>query len=220
MGLEAALRSGEAVNRQGGEFSEEDQRIFSEGVEALTAGPAAALAANYDFARHQRVLDLGGGTGQFLLAILRRHTALQGTLFELPGAAAVARQRLGGEPEGNRVRVIEGNFLTNPIPAGHDVMLIANVVHLFLPEQNRQLFQRARDAAAEGARLLIVDFVTDSTHTTPMAAALVAGEFLVLAGHGDVYSEEELRAWLQDTGWRPLERTPLGGQSLLTAEAS
>ena len=45
------------------EFTEEDQRIFSEGVEALTARQARALAANYDFSQHRSVLDLGGGTG-------------------------------------------------------------------------------------------------------------------------------------------------------------
>src|SRR5262249_9697575 len=97
--LEEAIRSGQAPNRQGGGFAEEDQRLFSEGVEAFTAGPAEALAAGYAFSTHHRVLDLGGGTGSFLLRVLRQHTGLRGTLFELVGAAAVARQRLSREPE-------------------------------------------------------------------------------------------------------------------------
>src|SRR6516164_8238502 len=75
-------------------FLEEEQRIFSTGVEAFTAGAAVALASTYDFGPHRRLLDVGGGTGSFMIAILRRHPALRGTLFDLPGACAVARQRL------------------------------------------------------------------------------------------------------------------------------
>lgn len=191
MGLEEAIRSGRAPNRQGGGFSEEDQRIFSEGVEALSEGAAQALGDAYDFSRHSRLLDLGGGTGSYLIAVLRRHAELRGTLFELQGAAAVARQRLSGEPEGQRIEVVAGDFFKDPIPAGHDAMLLANLVHLFLPERNRELFRRAREAATPGARLLIVDYVTDPTHTEPLAASLMAGEFLVIAGEGDVYSEVE-----------------------------
>jgi hypothetical protein len=47
----------------------------------------------------------------------------------------------------------------------------------------------------------------------------MAGEFLVIAGEGDVYSEAEVRGWLRETGWRFLERTPLAGPaSLIVAE--
>jgi hypothetical protein len=51
-------------------------------------------------------------------------------------------------------------------------------------------------------------------------AALMAGEFLITAGEGDVYSEEEAREWLEQTGWRFLGRTPLAGPNdLIVAEA-
>lgn len=91
MKLEEAVRTGQTPSQQF-KFTEEDQRLFSEGVEALTAGQAQTLATNYDFSRHRSVLDLGGGTGSFLIAVLSEHSGVQGTLFELPGAVAVARQ--------------------------------------------------------------------------------------------------------------------------------
>lgn len=217
--LEATIRSGQAPNRQGGGFSEEDQRIFSEGVGAFAAVPAAVLAATYDFSQHHRLLDLGGGTGAFPLPALRRHAHLRGTVFELPGAATVARQQLDRVPEGARIEVVAGDFFQDPVPPGHDVIILANVVHVLSPEHNRELFRRARAAATPEIRLLIADFLTDPTHTQPLFAALAAGEFLVMSGEGDVYSEAELRAWLAETGWQPLERTPLTGPtSLLVAQ--
>ena len=213
--LEEAIRSGQAPNRQGGGFSEEEQRIFSEGVGAFAAVPAAALAETYDFRRHRRLLDLGGGIGSVLIPLLRRHAGLRGTLFELPGAAVVARQHLEREPEGKRVEVVAGDFFTDPLPTGHDAIIVTNVIHVFSPEHNRTLFRRARAAATPETRLLIVDLLTDATHTQPVFAALAAGEFLVMAGEGDVYSVEEVREWLQETGWEPLEHLPLTGPTSL-----
>ena len=75
-----AVRSGEG-QAQFGKFDREQQQIFSAGVEALSAPVAASLAATYDFSGHKRLLDVGGGTCSFLLAVLRRYPALLGTLF-------------------------------------------------------------------------------------------------------------------------------------------
>jgi cyclopropane fatty-acyl-phospholipid synthase-like methyltransferase len=144
---------------------------------AFEAGPAHALAESYDFGRHSRVLDLGGGPGSLLVALLRRYAGLRGTVFELPGAAAVARPHVEREPEGKRIDVIEGDFLIDPVPPGHDALVLANVVHVLSEEHNRALLQRARAAVTPGARLLIVDFVTDTTHTQPLFAGSRRGNF-------------------------------------------
>jgi SAM-dependent methyltransferase len=220
MGLEAAVRTGKGQSNLAS-FSAEDQQVFSRGVESFSAPVAAALAQSYDFARHRRVLDLGGGTGSFLLPILRRHTGLGGTLFELPGACAVARQRLAGEPEGARIDVVEGDFLKDPLPKDHDAFLVANTVHALSEGQNRALLKKAREYAPAGARLLLVDLWTDPTRSEPAAAAMMSGEFLVLTGEGRAYSEQEADGWFRETGWRKVERKTLAGPgSLIVAETA
>jgi hypothetical protein len=217
--LETAVRAGEG-QRQFGGFSAEQQQLFSAGVEAFTHASAAALAANYDFGRHRRVLDVGGGTGSFLIPILRRYSALQATLFELPGACAVARQRLAGEPEGRRVAVVEGDFFTNPLPSGHDVLIVANTVHVLSVGHNLDLLKAMRAGVEADTRLLLVDMWMDSTHTQPPAAPLMSGEFLVMSGEGQAYGEDDADGWLGQTRWRKLERRPLAGPaSVIIAEA-
>lgn len=225
MTLEEAVRRGGGVLGELTEvelsFTEAEQQIYSQGVGAITAGTAEALATTYDFSRHRRVLDLGGGTGSFLMAILRHHSGPRTTLFEFPSVAAVARQRLASNPLARRLHIVEGDFFKDPIPDGHDAVIIANVVHVLSPEHNLQLFKRVRARVPDGARLLLADFWTDPTHTQPVFAAIMAGEFMVMAGAGDVYSEEEVRGWLRETGWRALERTPLAGPaSLIVAETA
>jgi cyclopropane fatty-acyl-phospholipid synthase-like methyltransferase len=220
MKLEEVVRTGQALFGEF-QFTEEEQQIFSEGVEALTAGQAHALAVSYDFSRHRRVLDLGGGTGSFLIAVLSEHSGVQGTLFELPGAVAVARQRLTGNPLESRIQLIAGDFFTTPIPAGHDAIIVANVIHLLSPERNLELLRRIRETVSDESRLLLVDLWTDPTHTEPLFAALMAGAFLLRSGEGDVYSEEEIHDWLQSTGWKQLERKPLAGPaSVIVAETA
>ena len=217
--LEEAIRTGRAQGRV--TWPEETQRIVSEGVAAIQAAPSQALPSTYDFGHHRRILDLGGGTGSWLRAILRHYRNLEGTLFELPPAATVARQHLADDPATRQVKIIEGDLFKDPIPAGHDVVLIANVVHLLSAERNLVLLRLIRQCVPDGARLLLADLWTDATHTEPAFAALIAGEFLVGTGEGDVYSEEEARRWLQETGWRALERKPLAGPvSVIVAETA
>ena len=202
-------------------FTTHQQQMFSAAVEVFSAPGAVALAGSYDFRRHHRLLDIAGGTGSFLIAVLQHHNALKGTLFELPGACAVARQRLANEPERSRIDVVEGDVFKDPLPGGHDVVLIANVVHVFSAAHNIELMRKIRAHVMPGARLLLVDLWTDPSHSQPSAAALMSGQFLLTSGEGQVYSEQEADEWLAQTRWKKLERKTLAGPaSCIIAEAT
>jgi ubiquinone/menaquinone biosynthesis C-methylase UbiE len=217
--LEEAVRTGRG-QAQFGKFDQAQQEMYSAGVEALTAPVAAALATAYDFSPHRRLLDVGGGTGSFLLVLLRQYAHLKGTLFELPGACTVARRRLARKPERTRIEIIEGDVFEIPLPSDHDVLLLSNVVHHCSAAQNVELLRKMRATVQSGARLLLVDLWTDPTHTEPTAAALMSGTFLLISGEGQSYSEQEADGWLELTKWRKLERKPLSSpNSLIVAEA-
>lgn len=214
--LETAVRSDAGVPFP---LDEAQQAVMSEGIEAVTSGGARALSGAYPFERHRRLLDVGGGTGSFLTAVLGHRPGLRGTLFEVPEVAAVARQRLDGQPAAARIDVVEGDVLTDPLPPGHDVVLAANVLHIFRPEDNLALLRRVRAGVADGTRLLLVDTWTGEDRSTPLQAALTAGEYLLVNG-GDVYGVADVRSWLEATGWAFVEHRPLiGPGSLIVAEA-
>ena len=107
------------------------------------------------------------------------------------------------------------------LPADHAVLLVANTIHVLSVPHNLELMRKMRATAQKGARLLLVDFWMNPTHTEPPAAALMSGEFLVMAGEGQAYSEQEANHWLGQTGWRKHERKPLAGMSsVIVAEAA
>ncbi len=203
------------------ELDDQQQEVASAGIEAILAGPAAALPRTFDFSLHQRLLDVGGGTGSWSIATVRAYPHLEATVLELPTVAEVARKRIAAAGLASRIDVVVGDAMSGALPSGYDVFLLANLIHYWSPDENRTLLRRVRSAAETGAALLLADFWTDPTHTKPVQAALMAGEFAVHLRNGDVYSVEELRGWLEDTGWRFSQHAPLvGPQSLVVAQAA
>jgi O-methyltransferase domain/Dimerisation domain len=220
MDLETCIRTAKG-DEPGRRASEDEARILTAGVAAATLGSAQALLTSYDWSRHQLLLDLGGGTGSFLRILLGAHRTLRGTLLELPEVAALARSTTLADLAEGRIDILEGSFFERSIPTGHDVVLLANVVHVLSAEQNLELFRRVRASVATGVRLLLVDIWLDPEGTTPSFGSLRSGDLVVLTGEGEFYSAEQVREWLRESGWNPLDQRPLAGPaSLLIAEAA
>lgn len=202
------------------EIDDELVPIMSAGIEAATAGACRALPAAAGLPTASRVLDIGGGTGSWAIALAAADPGLSATVFELAEVAEVAQERLRTTPFSDRIDVCVGDLLDGQLPRGYDAFLMANVVHYFNPEMNQSILRRIRATTEPGARLLLADFWTDPTHSQPLPAALMAGEFAIHMNDGDVYSVEEATAWLAGTGWRLVSHQPLAGPiSLVAAEA-
>lgn len=202
------------------EIDDELVPIMSAGIEAATAGACHALPHVAGLPSASRVLDIGGGTGSWAIALAANDPALSATVFELAEVAAVSHERLRNTEFSDRIDVCVGDLLNDELPRGYDAFLVANVVHYFAPETNQSILRRIRAAAEPGTRLLLADFWTDPTHSQPLPAALMAGEFAIHVNDGDVYSVEEATAWLSSTGWRFTSHDALSGPiSLIAAEA-
>jgi SAM-dependent methyltransferase len=217
--LAEALASGPP--REIFELDDALQQVASAGIEAILAGPATALPEAFDFGPHKRLLDIGGGTGSWSIAIAQRHQNITAAVLELPTATELARSRVAVAGLRHRITVITGDAMAGELPTGYDVFLLANLIHYWSPEQNQDLVQRVRRAAQPGSALLLADFWTNPAHTEPLHAALMAGEFAVHIRNGDVYSVQEVHSWLDRTGWRFDGHRPLASpQSLIVAHAA
>jgi SAM-dependent methyltransferase len=189
------------------ELDKAQTEAYESAVALITAETAADLAREYDFGRHRRVLDVGGGYGTFLKPILGAYEHLTATLVDLPEVAAAVAEQAAAGPFATRLAAVGADLFAGPLPTGHDAILVANVVHLFPPEQIAELFRRLRDAVTPDGRLLLVDWWRTDVAPHP-SARFGAGEFLMISG-GDLYQVDEVAGWLSATGWRFAGLQPL-----------
>jgi SAM-dependent methyltransferase len=200
------------------ELAPELQEIMLGGIEAILAGPTHALAASIDVSDRHKVLDLGCGNGSWSTTLLRANPELQATLVDLPIAIGAAQKHVDDSGLVDRVTIVGADVLTDDLPEDHDLVMVNNLIHYFTPETNRALLARVARVSEPGTLLLLADFWTDPTHTSPVPAALMAGEFAAHVPDGDVYSVEEIASWLGETGWRADAHQPLAGpQSVVVA---
>jgi hypothetical protein len=123
-------------------------------------GPVAeALAGAVDFAVMGTVVDVGGGEGSFLTAVLRAHPGIHGILADLPLALPKAREQLAANGVADRCEVVACYFFTDPVPAGAGGYLLAHIIHNFNDEQAVAILRAVRAAVPADGRLLLVETV-------------------------------------------------------------
>jgi hypothetical protein len=128
---------------------------------------AADVVAAYDFAALRRIVDVGGGSGVLLEAILRATPGLRGVLVDRPEAVERARARLADL--GDRCECVVGDFF-DAVPAGADAYLLSRVIHDWHDADAQRILATCREAMPEDARLLLVEAILpERAHDGPEA---------------------------------------------------
>lgn len=173
----------------------------------------------WDFARHGRVLDVGGGDGTFLRAVARRVPGIALALFDLPGVAAQAAVRFTEAGLAGRVTVTPGDFSRDPLPAGADLITFVRVLHDHDDPRVERLLAAAHDALAPGGTLLIAEPLAGTPGAERMGDAYF-GLYLWAMGSGRPRTVEDLGQMLQRAGFEPPverpTRVPLQTRVLVT----
>jgi ubiquinone/menaquinone biosynthesis C-methylase UbiE len=145
------------------------------------------------------MLDLGGGPGTNALAFARQ--GVKATIFDLPATIAIARKvvRRAGD---KGINFIAGDFHTDSIGSGYDLILISQIFHAFSKEENVALLAKCRDALNPGGRVVVQEFPINDTLTSPPHSALFSVNMLVATPSGRCYSHSEMKQWLRKTGFK------------------
>ncbi|CNE76158.1 hydroxyneurosporene-O-methyltransferase [Mycobacterium tuberculosis] len=126
---------------------------------------APALAAAYPWGGLGRVVDVGGGDGSLLIAILRAHEDLRGTVVDLPGPVARAKEAISAAGLGDRAEAEAGSFF-DPLPAGAGGYLLSGVLHDWDDEHAARILRRCAEAAAGTGKVLVVENVANVEGST------------------------------------------------------
>ena len=145
------------------------------------------------------LVDVGGGSGAFLAALLARHPAMRGVLLELPYMAAMAADRLRAAGLTERCEVVAGSFLET-MPAGADAYVLKRVLFECDDERAACLLAAIRRALPAQGRVLVLDpLVEPGNEFSPSKVYDLLS--LVMTG-GRARYREEIEALLRDAGLR------------------
>jgi SAM-dependent methyltransferase len=218
--LTTVIKKGKPASRAGGETDEAFRKAFIGAMDAASLELSFRIADAFDGARFTRLLDIGGASGTYTRAFLRKNERLTAVLFDLPGVIPIAREKMEAEGLSGRVALVAGDYNKDPLPTGCDLALLFAVIHQNSPEENLALFRKIHGVLEPGGVLLIRDFIMDSSRTAPKSGTLFSLNMLINTPGGDTYTFDEISASLKDAGFANIELTcGSGGQDdLVKAE--
>ncbi|MEE9286994.1 MAG: methyltransferase [Gammaproteobacteria bacterium] len=187
--------------------------IFQAGLASRARIDIAVLLEAYDFSDARQIVDVGGGSGALLSAILTRFDNVTGVLFDLAPAIEAAKSGLGGPLP--RCEFIVGDFFEE-VASGADIYILKLVLHDWSDQDAIKILQRCRAAMTNGNRLLVIEGLIGSPND-PSPTHLMDVVMLVTFA-GVERTEGEYTAVMEQAGFR-LERTIPTKSDLYVLEA-
>jgi len=183
--------------------SRSDQEIdsFIGAMHVIGKVMADKIAGAVDLTRFKRLLDVGGGAGTYSMAFLKKAPHMSATLFDLRDVVAIARRQLEQDGILDRVELVVGDFRTDALPEGYDVVLLSAIIHMNSREANRDLFGKAYQALVPGGTILIRDYFLDESRTYPQDGAMFAVNMLTATRQGNSYTFGETREDMEAAGF-------------------
>jgi SAM-dependent methyltransferase len=187
----------------------ERTRTFVMSMHGKAMATAQPTLAVIDVKGRKQLLDVGGGPGTFSALLAKANPELSCTVLELPPIVDIARGLIEAQEQGERVKFVAGDYHTTPFPAGNDVILFFGMMHQEPVDTIRDLLKRAYDALVPGGVVYVMDMMTDASHVKPAFSAMFAVNMALTKEHGWVFSDAELRGWMEEAGFLDFTVKPL-----------
>lgn len=162
----------------------QDTEPWVDYVSAVNAAEAPLLAPLLDLAAVRGVLEIGGNTGGFALAMLAENPALQAVVMDLPAVCALGQRRVAGAPGADRLTFVPGDAMHDPWPevagAAPDMIVFKSVLHDWDAASAENMIARASARLAPGGRVAVVE--RGRIEDTPAAGDFALAANLVFAG--------------------------------------
>jgi len=179
---------------------EEFARRFTAAMDCRGGYLGAAVAASLDLTAHERLLDIGGGSGIYACVIAARFPHLLATVFDQAPVDRIAATLIAERGFADRVSVVAGSFFDSAWPTGHDVHLFSNVLHDWDQLEVEQLLRRSFNSLPPGGLLVIHDAFINDDKTGPLPVAEYSA-ILMHSTQGKCYSTSEYHAYLTQAGF-------------------
>ena len=188
------------------EFGEDPERSknFNQAMSEGTRREAPGIIGSYDFTQFGALVDVGGGDGTLLAAILAATPGLQGVVFDTGPGLAEAPGRLAVEGVDDRCRVVEGDFFES-VPEGADAYIMKSVIHDWDDERCVSILEHCRRAMKADGKVLIVEPVVPAQVKPSFAllGVVMSDLNMLMNTGGKERTEDEFASLLRSAGLEP-----------------
>ena len=187
---------------------------FDLAMTQLSGSSADPVIRAFDFSSIRHIVDVGGGQGLMLAAILRAHPLMSGTLFDQPDVVGRAKEVLTERGVIDRCGIVAGSFFEG-VPEGADAYLMRVVIHDWQDENAIAILKVCRRAMSETAKLLLIERVIGPPNQLP-ATKFTDLNMLVSPG-GRERTYEEFLLLLAKSGFELMHIFPAGIYNVIEA---
>ena len=181
--------------------------VFNEAMASTTVAAARAVSAAYDFSWANVMVDVGGGMGTFLAAILEANPQARGILFDRQDVATAAGALLASSEVADRCEVVVGDFF-DAVPSGADAYILSWIIHDWDDDRSITILKNCRRAMPRDGRVLVIELVIPPGNEASLSK-LYDIHMLVLTG-GRERREDEYRELLAAADLRLTRVIPTG----------
>jgi len=185
-----------------------EANTFNEGMTGFSESIAAEVVKAYDFGPFRTVIDVGGGHGSLLMAILKSNLKLRGIVFDADSIAVGAERAIENAGMDQRCRAEGGDFFVS-VPEGGDLYMMKHILHDWNDAKALKILKACRAAIQPGGKILLVELVVPE-ESGPSMAHWLDLEMLVVCD-GKERTAKEYAELFAASGFRQSEVIPLPG---------
>jgi demethylspheroidene O-methyltransferase len=192
----------DATERLGREATDRYTKLMA----ASQAMVAAEVIAAVPLGAHRCLLDVGGGDGSFIAAVARAAPSLRMMLFDLPSVAGRAAMRFESAGLSDRASAFGGDFRSDPLPQGADIVTLVRILHDHDDDTVRHLLRAVRAALPVGGTVVVAEPMLGLGGAETVGAYFAF--YLLAMGRGRPRTTREIEVLLQEAGFETTRSIP------------
>ena len=162
--------------------------------------------ANIDLTEIKSTLDIGGGSGAFSMEFVSKKPDIEATVFDLPNVVPITKKFIDKEGFSNRIKTHTGDYTTDDLPKGFDLVFLSAIIHSNSLSVNQDLIKKCFHSLNKNGKIIIQDWIMNNDRTQPTAGAIFAINMLVGTDAGDCFTEQEVTEMLNIAGFKNISR--------------
>ena len=162
---------------------------------------ARKLTREFDFSPYSLYLDLGGGSGCYSIAAVRKHPNLRAIVFDFPNVCPAAEDFIAHAGLSDRITTHAGDFLVDELPKGADVVSLISCLYACTPEETEFAIKKVFNTVTPGGSMICIDYTLNDERTGPLEPALRHLESLAASTKGWVHSKAEMAEYMRRAGF-------------------